>query len=73
LKAKNFVSGNDIENFEATADSHNAIGLDSGNGITEPGISEGWMTLEEAEEMFLKLFERWIKYLKQKGLHRGAD
>jgi hypothetical protein len=73
LKAKNFVLANDIENFEATADSHNAIGLDSRHGIAEPGVSEGWMTLEEAEEMFLKLFEVWIKDLKQEGLHRGAD
>jgi hypothetical protein len=27
LKAKNFVSANDIENFEATNDGHNAIGF----------------------------------------------
>ncbi len=67
LKAKNFVPANDIENFEATADSHNAIDLDSRYGIAEPGTPEGWMTLEEAEEMFLKLFEGWIKDLKYEG------
>jgi hypothetical protein len=56
LKAKNFVPAEDIDNFKATANSYNAIGLESRHGTAEGGIPEAWMTLEEAQEMFRKLF-----------------
>jgi hypothetical protein len=68
LKAKNFVPPEDIDKFKATANSYNAIGLESRHGTTETGIPEAWMTLEEAQEMFRKLFQGWIAELKDRGI-----
>jgi hypothetical protein len=67
LKAKNFVPAKDIENFKATADSYKALGLDARHGKTKSGIPAPRITLKQAEEMFRKLFESWIKELKDSG------
>jgi hypothetical protein len=67
LKAKNFVPAKDIENFKATAGSFPAIGLKARHGKTKGVIQKPRITLEEAQEMFRKLFQGWIKELKDSG------
>jgi len=68
LRAKNFVPAKNIENFKQTANSWNAIDLAARHGTTNNGIPEPKMTLEEAKEMFRKLFQGWIKELKDGGI-----
>jgi hypothetical protein len=68
LIAKHFVANGEIKNFKATANSFLALGLEARHGTTAIGIPEPKMTLEEAEEMFRKLFESWIKELKDGGI-----
>jgi hypothetical protein len=67
LKAKNFVRGRDLENFKATAESFPAIGLKARRGKTKGVIKKLRMTLQEAQEMFRRLFHCWIKELKGGG------
>jgi hypothetical protein len=64
LKAKNFVPPKDIEKFKATANSRKAVGLKESRHATDEGIDKAKMTLQEAHEMFRKLFEGWIAELK---------
>jgi len=63
LKAKHYVPARDIEHFKATANSYAAIGLESRHALEE-GVSEPLMTLNEAQEMFRKLFQGWIQELR---------
>jgi hypothetical protein len=64
LIAKHFVADRDIKNFKATANSFRALGLESRHGTTTSGIPEPKMTLQQAEEMFRRIFQGWIKDLK---------
>ena len=66
LKAKNFVPPKDIEKFTATANSKKAIGLEESRHGLDEGIDKAKMTLQEAQEMFRKLFEGWIAELNAK-------
>jgi hypothetical protein len=66
LKAKNFVPASDIEKFKATANSYKALGLEARHGLDE-GVPAARMTLQEAQEMFRKLFQAWINELKKQG------
>jgi len=67
LKAKDFVPGKNIDNFKATAESFPAIGVKARHGKTKGVIQKPRMTLEEAQEMFRKLFQGWIQELKDRG------
>jgi hypothetical protein len=66
--AKQFVPPGQIKDFKATANSFPALGLEARHGTTTIGIPEPKMTLKEAEEMFGKLFQDWIKELKDKWI-----
>jgi hypothetical protein len=65
LLAKNFVPGSDIKNFKNTANSWPAIGMDARHASPAIGSPTPKMTLQEAQEMFRKLFEGWIVELKK--------
>jgi hypothetical protein len=66
LIAKDFVSGKDIKNFKQTAqkDRHGALR----NVVQEPK-----MTLQEAHEMFRKLFKCWIEDLRKGTIREGQE
>ena len=67
LIAKHFVADGEIKNFKSTANSFRALGMEARHGTTASGISKPRMTLQQAEEMFRKLFHCWVKELKDGG------